>query len=87
MIKRCPHSFRGNRAPLVRPPPRIIRAPPAMSGIDAVCFDLDGTLCVSAQDRDRLLADAFSEVGIEQAFDIDDLWVIDTRVRNSPMCE
>ena len=49
-----------------------------MSGIDAVCFDLDGTLCVSAQDRDRLLSDAFADVGIDPAFDLADLWAVDT---------
>jgi len=49
-----------------------------MPALDAVCFDLDGTLCVSAQDTDRLLARAFDDAGVDPLFDVDDLWTIDT---------
>ncbi|WP_247729420.1 HAD family hydrolase [Halovivax limisalsi] len=40
---------------------------------DAVCFDLDRTLCVSTQDAEAVLASAFDRVGCEPFCGYDDL--------------
>jgi len=43
------------------------------SSVSAVAFDLDHTLCTSAQDRSRVLARAFERTGVEQFCSVADL--------------
>lgn len=49
-----------------------------MDGLDAVLFDLDGTLAVPAQDVDELLARAFRESGTGRPFRRADVDAVDT---------
>lgn len=44
-----------------------------MAAFDAVLFDLDSTLCVSDQDSDALLAEAFDRVSVEQYCTVADI--------------
>ncbi|WP_231184632.1 HAD family hydrolase [Haladaptatus sp. DYF46] len=44
-----------------------------MTDFDAVLFDLDSTLCVSDQNEEALIADAFDRVPVEQYCTLDDI--------------
>lgn len=48
-----------------------------MSDLDAVCSDLDGTLCVSDQDSAALLELAFERAGTDAFFSVSDAVAID----------
>lgn len=48
-----------------------------MPDYDAVCFDLDGTLCVSEQDPAQLLEVAFERAGAEPFFSVSDAAAVD----------
>lgn len=48
-----------------------------MSSPDAVCFDLDGTLCVSEQDPGTLLETAFLTADADPSFGVGDLAAVD----------
>lgn len=48
-----------------------------MSRFDAVCFDLDGTLCVSDQDPAELLDVAFERTGVDPFFAARDVAAVD----------
>ena len=44
-----------------------------MTDLDAILFDLDSTLCVSDQDEEALVAEAFDRVSVEQYCTLDDI--------------
>lgn len=48
-----------------------------MTDFDAVCFDLDGTLCVSDQDPARLLDRSFERAGVDPFFSMADAATVD----------
>lgn len=48
-----------------------------MTDFDAVCFDLDGTLCVSDQDPDQLLESSFERAGVDPFFSMADAAAVD----------
>jgi len=48
-----------------------------MTGFDAVCFDLDGTLCVSDQDPAELLDAAFARADTDSLFSVADVAAVD----------
>lgn len=48
-----------------------------MPTVNAVCFDLDGTLCVGVQDRDALLSQAFMDADVDPLFDGTDVAAVD----------
>jgi len=48
-----------------------------MRAFDAVCFDLDDTLCVAQQDGEDLLSAAFDRVGVAPFCSFDDVRAVD----------
>lgn len=48
-----------------------------MVGIDAVCFDLDGTLCVDDQSDEEIYDAIIDRVDVPEFFDLDDLYAVD----------
>lgn len=48
-----------------------------MASIDAVCFDLDGTLCVDEQSDEEIYEAIFERVNAPKFFDLDDLYAVD----------
>lgn len=48
-----------------------------MVNIDAVCFDLDETLCVDDQSDEEIHAAIFDRVEAPEFFDLDDLYAVD----------
>ncbi|WP_276256786.1 HAD family hydrolase [Halomontanus rarus] len=48
-----------------------------MDNIDAVCFDLDGTLCVDDQSDEEIHEAVFDRVEAPEFFDLDDLYAVD----------
>lgn len=48
-----------------------------MVNIDAVCFDLDGTLCVDDQSDEEIHEAVFDRVEAPEFFDLDDLYAVD----------
>lgn len=63
------HSGRGNAAPFSA----VLEYHYRMTDFDAVLFDLDATLCVSDQNEEALIADAFDRVSVEQYCTLDDI--------------
>lgn len=48
-----------------------------MTDIDAVCFDLDGTLCVDDQSDEAIYEAIFERVAVPEFFGLEDLYAVD----------
>lgn len=55
-----------------------------MDDVEAVCFDLDGTLCRSTQDDEDIHRDVFARAGVEPFFEPPDLYAVDPTTLPDP---
>jgi len=48
-----------------------------MAGLDAVCFDLDGTLCVRDRDDEAIHEQVFDRAGLEPVWAVENIYEVD----------